>query len=169
MIGAVILFVIAIALLIWLAPKEPVGGEDLVPAVVAAKSATRSVVVERRGPGRHGTWEKARMMTATDSMRVPDWPVPALGRRERAGKRTELYTVTYRKLDGTTLQVNTWRMFWTPLTVGEHVGLRIAHDDASNVQALPADSLSDCRKWHVHPRDKEPPGLGCSPQVPEKK
>ncbi|HET6762517.1 MAG TPA: hypothetical protein VFH27_02570 [Longimicrobiaceae bacterium] len=161
-IGGLLLAGLAAIAFSWADPV-PVGGEDLVPAVVASRRAVRIVDVERRGPG--GGWTTVRSVTAAAENEVPAWPVPTPRRRERAGGRTARYTVTYRRESGLIDTVAADSAGWAATSAGDHVALRL-REDGTLGQVLSADSLAGCRRWHREPGYADPPdsvvALGCT-------
>ncbi|HET6762516.1 MAG TPA: hypothetical protein VFH27_02565 [Longimicrobiaceae bacterium] len=160
LLGAIVLFVLFISWAAHKGSRAPVGGEDLEPAQVVAKTGSRSIVVERR---RGGQWEPVRTETARSDGGPLEWPAVKLAKGERLGRRTEEYHIRYHMPAGPDQDLNTYRMFWEPLAVGQRVALRRTRDGVE-AHPYPVDSLSECRRWYRGLPGATPQNdLGCTP------
>jgi hypothetical protein len=124
------------------------------------KTASRSIVVERR---RHGQWEPVRTETARSEGGPLEWPQVKLAKGERLGRRSEEYGVRLDMTRGSDEIVSTYRMFWEPLKVGQHVAVRRGRDGV-DPRPYPVDSLAECRRWYRGLPGATPQAdLGCTP------
>ena len=78
----------------------------------------------------------------------------------------EAYTVRYRRESGLEHVLPMDPGSWEAVPLGQRVALRVTYADSTEVRVLPADSLSACRRWHLHPQSAPPDSLGCSPAAP---
>jgi hypothetical protein len=95
----------------------------------------------------------------------PFWADTVVGRNRRIARRRDAYYITFRRQDdGSTLMARVPVLVWMRWRVGDRVGLRTVYDEGMQTHVLPADSLGDCRRWHLG-RSRQPPGdsIGCSP------
>lgn len=129
------------------------------------ETETDNEPVYRRVPV-HGThyyyriprWTPSRTLRAQGAADEPAWPVFTPRRNEREAERTQRYEVTFRETEGMkphTVQYpdGVWRRF----RVGDRVALRLNRGEPV---VLPADSLSECRRW-VRDGGAPPDSMGC--------